>query len=51
MKRYFPPSIGLVCLSVVVMSVYMLILSSQPLPELPAESLLEHRLLEGESGQ
>ena len=48
MKKHFPPYLGIVCLGLVVFTAYGWAWMSQPVPELPAESLLEHRLLDGE---
>tara|TARA_B100001964_G_scaffold30829_1_gene31972 strand:- start:779 stop:922 length:144 start_codon:yes stop_codon:yes gene_type:complete len=39
MKEYFSPHLGLVCLGVLVFSLYALALAQQPLPEIPAESV------------
>jgi len=39
MKEYFSPHLGLVCLGVLVFSLYALALAHQPIPEVPVGSV------------
>jgi len=39
MSKYFSPQVGLACLGVLICSFYAFALSSQPVPEIPMESV------------
>jgi len=39
MNKYFSPQVGIACLGVLLCSVCALVLSNQPVPEIPTESV------------